>query len=440
MSSTIVLRFTEDVLSRPERIQQLAQIVKSNPSYRYAILSAPGKGGCDEFKVTDALYMCHSQFRSREDYHDMFMRIRSTYERIINGLEIEFNLEGELKEIERNLISGCNVDYIASRGEFLIGKIVAKYFNWDFIDAKEMIFFRRDGTIDDKKSLEVVSKRLSRSQHAVIPSFYGTITGNDIKTFPRGICDTTGAIVSRAVNADYLEKWMYKTRPFAADPAIVKDPVVIRNMTYDEVIELNYMGVKVFEDDVALTLRKNKIPVLIRTLCHPEQEGTLISTELPEGLSRNIAVCIAGRKNFSVLHIEKFGINKQKDFGYRLFEIFSKYNVLCEHVLSGTHKVSIVFKSPMFDIRRGEIMEDIKNDLKADSVMLYKNLSLVAVIGKGMGTVHGVFAKTFRAIADANVKVQMIDQGSDDTSIIIGVHDEDFERTVNALYDTMIMN
>ena len=442
MNNTIVLRFTENTVSSAERIKKLAEIIRSNPSYRYAILSAPGKSADDEIKVTDVLYMCHSQFINGEDYHDMLGRLRKTYTRIIEGLGINFDLDGELKEIEKGLVSGRKADYIASRGEYLICKIFAEFMGWDFIDAGDIIFFDSDGTLDNDKTFSAASERLKRSEHAVIPSFYGTLmaNGKHVKTFPRGQCDTTGAVVSRAVNADYLEKWMYKTRPYSADPSIVKDPHVIRNITYNEVLELNYMGVKVFEDDVALILRNNGIPVLIRTLSNPDDEGTLVSPELPENISRSVAVCIAGRKNFNVIHIEKFGLNKQKDFGQKLFSIFAKYNVACEHTLSGIHKVSLVIKSPMFDLRRREIMEDIKNELEADSVVFDRNLSLIAVIGKGMGTVYGMFEKVFRALADANTKVHMIDQGSDDMSIILGVYDEDFDRAVNALYETMILN
>ena len=442
MNNIIVLRFTENTVSTAERIKQLAQIVKSNPSYRYAIASAPGKSADDDIKVTDVLYMCHSQFINGEDYHDMLGRLRRTYSRIIEGLGISFDLEGEIKEIERGLVSGRKADFIASRGEYLIAKIFAAFIGWDFIDAGDIIFFNSDGTLDNDKTFRAASDRLKRSEHAVIPSFYGTVTGNGnhIKTFPRGQCDTTGAVVSRAVGAEYLEKWMYKTRPYSADPSIVKDPQVIKNITYNEVLELNYMGIKVFEDDVALILRNNEIPVRIRTLCYPDDEGTLVSLELPENISRNVAVCIAGRKNFNVIHIEKFGLNKQKDFGQKLFGIFAKYNVACEHTLSGIHKVSIVLKSPMFDLRRREIMEDIKNELAADSVVFDRNLSLIAVIGKGMGTVYGVFEKVFASLASANVKVHMIDQGSDDISIILGVYDEDFDRAVNALYEAMILN
>ncbi|MBQ3396042.1 MAG: hypothetical protein IJG34_04745 [Synergistaceae bacterium] len=442
MNNTIVLRFTENTISSAERIKQAAQIAKSNPAYKYAILSAPGKSSGDDIKVTDVLYMCHSQFINGEDYHEMLGRLRKTFENLLEGLGIEFDLDDEIKEIEKSLITGRNADFIASRGEYLISKIFAQLLGWEFIDAEEIIFFRPDGKLDDDKTIRVAGERLKRSEYAVIPSFYGTVmtNGKHVKTFPRGQCDTTGAVVSRAVNADYLEKWMYKTRPYSADPSIVKDPQIIRNITYNEVLELNYMGIKVFEDDVALILRDNKIPVRIRTLFYPDDEGTLVSLELPEDVSRNVAVCIAGRKNFNVVHIEKFGLNKQKDFGKKLFSIFEKYNVACEHTLSGIHKVSIVLKSPMFHLRRREIMEDLKNDLEADNVEFDRNLSLIAVIGNGMGTVHGVFEKVFSALAGANVKVHMIDQGSDEASIILGVYDEDFDSAVNALYTAMILN
>ncbi|MBQ6111301.1 MAG: aspartate kinase, partial [Synergistaceae bacterium] len=220
MNNTIVLRFTENTISSAERIKQAAQIAKSNPAYKYAILSAPGKSSGDDIKVTDVLYMCHSQFINGEDYHEMLGRLRKTFENLLEGLGIEFDLYDEIKEIEKSLITGRNADFIASRGEYLISKIFAQLLGWEFIDAEEIIFFRPDGKLDDDKTIRVAGERLKRSEYAVIPSFYGTAmnNGKHVKTFPRGQCDTTGAVVSRAVNADYLEKWMYKTRPYSADP------------------------------------------------------------------------------------------------------------------------------------------------------------------------------------------------------------------------------
>lgn len=440
MNDVIVSRFTESTISDAERIKKAVQIIKSNPSCRYIVLSAPGKSMGDDFKVTDMLYMCHSLYAGREDYSVMLNHVHRVYSRIIAGLGIKFDLDSEIESIRKNLIAGKNSDYIASRGEYLISKIMALFMGWEFVDAEELIFFNPDGSLDEGRTLAASRERLKKAEYAVIPSFYGTVAGKDVKTFPRGRCDTTGAIVCRAVNADLLEKWMYKTRSYSADPSIVKDPKVITHITYNEVLELNYMGVKVFEDDVVFLLRDNGVPVLIRTLCYPDEKGTLVSLDLPENVKRNVAVCIAGRKNFSVIHIEKFGLNRQKDFGKKLFGIFEKYNVACEHTLSGIHKLSVVLKSPMFDLRRRDIIEEIRREVEADSVTFERNLSLIAVIGKGMGTVYGIFEKVFHGLAQANLKVHMIDQGSDDTSIILGVYDEDFDRAVNALYETMIKN
>lgn len=438
MNELIVSKFGGNSLSTPEGVKRAAEIIKSDSSRRYVIVSAPGKTH-DEIGITDMLYMCYSNFSNSETYHDILRKIHERYEAIIISLGITFDIESEITSLTKDLISGMSSDFIASRGEYIMSGIMASYLGWERIDAAEIICFNDDGSLNESETLRLSRERLTGMNHAVIPGFYGTMTNGEIKTFPRKGGDITGGLIARSLDAGLFEKWNVKTEIFSADPSLVDSPAVIRNLTYTEALELNYVGIRTLHDDVINLLRDSGINASIRSTENPEDAGTLITSDIPENIKRNVTVCIAGRRKFNVIHIEKFGVNRICGFGEKLLRVFAGYGIACEHCLSGIHKMSIVLKTPIFDLRRNDILNDIRKVVEADSVGVEGNLSLIAVIGKGIGPVKGTFAKIFNALADSGIKVRMIDQGSDDLNIIIGVDDDDFEESVRSLYQAMIV-
>ena len=439
MSSLIVSKFGGFSLANAERVRTTADIIKSDPSRRYVVISAPGSRSGDNTRITDLLYICHARYSNKEDFMEILKLIEERYRAIIDGLGMDFNLEPEIADIKKSLFFGKNNEHIVSRGEYIMAKIMSAYMGWEFVDASRMIFFNRDGTLNEERTFAAVSDTLKGKERAVIPGFYGTIPGGDIKTFARGGGDTTGAIIARAVKADLYEKWAEATDVFSADPTIVKDPEIVRNITYAELRELTYMGIKIVYEDVTLLLKDTGIPIRVHNIHHPDDIGTLITDELPEGIKRDVAACIAGRRNYKVIRIEKFGLNKTYGVGEKVWGIFARHGISCEHYISGIYNFAIVVKSPMFDLKRAEIVREIQNAINPESVTVERDLSLIAIIGKGMGTVKGMFARVFDAIAARNIKVRMINQGADDLNIILGVYDEDFDETVRALYDAMIM-
>ena len=440
MYHTIVAKFGGSSLADASRIKETASIINMNPARRYVVISSPGERTDDDIKITDMLYMCHLRFTNRENYQDMLNAIHKRFDEIVSGLGIDFDAEAEIKNIRKNLMLGKTSDFIASRGEYITAKILAKLLGWEFVDSSDMIFFNDDGTLNELKTFTTSARILKPLQHAVIPGFYGIMPNGSIKTFTRGGSDTTGSIIARAINADLYEKWTDKAEIFCADPNIVKSPMTIENITYKELHELSYMGFTVLNEDSVFPINKAGIPVNIRDIHNINDKGTLILPELREDSPRdNTFVCVAGKRGFRVLHIEKYKMNRESQFAAKLFNIFARYNIACEHCLTGIDIVSLVLKNPLFDLRRSEIISEIKREMNPDNVEVRTNLSLISVIGEGMGTVKGVFAKVFNALANAEVKVKMIDQGSDDLNIIIGVDDEDYERSIRALYNALIL-
>lgn len=438
--SLIVSKFGGISLADAESAIHTAEIIRSDPSRRYVVVSSPGIRSGDEIRVTDMFYICHSRYANRENFTEMLDKIEARFTGIVQGLGTNTNIHAQISDLKKNLFLGRTNDYIVSRGEYIMAKIMSDFLGWPFIDAAEIIFFNRDGTLNVEKTLAAVKNVLGPLPHAVVPGFYGTVSGTNIKTFERGGGDVTGALIAMALNADMFEKWAETTEVFSADPSIVKNPAIIRNITYSELRELAYMGINIVYEDVILLMEKSGIPTSIRNIHHKEDIGTLITKELPEGLNRNVVACIAGRRNYKVIHIRKFGLNKAVGIGQKVFGIFTSRNISCEHYLSGIYQFSIVVKNPMFDLKRAEIIQALNDAIAPEDIEIRKDLSIIAVIGQGMGTVKGIFAKVFSALAGANIKVRLIEQGGDDLNILIGVYDEDFETAVKALYEAMIVH
>lgn len=434
----IVSKFGGSVTASAEGIKRAMEIVRSDSSRRYVIASAPGST-ISGTGITDMLFMCHASFSRHENYQELVEKISDSYRAIIDGLGMSFDIDAEISALKRDLSSGKNLDYIGSRGEYIAGKIFAAYLGWEFVDASSIIFFNSDGSLNESKTFTESKAKLSRLEHAVIPAFYGSMPDGRTKTFPRGDGDSSGAIVARAVNAELFEKWSETAKTYSADPSVIESPEIIRHITYSEAVELNYSGIFTVNDSVLFMLMETGIPLRICSINDSDDAGMMISANLPEGVTRNKAVCIAGRRNFYIVHIAKYGLNKQEGFGEKLFGIFAKYHVSCEHCLSGIHKMSVVVKSQMFILHHKQIIDEIKRVIEPDSVVVEKDLSIIAVIGQGMGTVKGTFESVFYAMVSAKIKVRMIDQGADDLNVIIGVSDKDYVNAVKALYDYVIL-
>lgn len=438
MSRTITVKFGGTSLADASQIRKAAEIVKANPERKYLVASAPGKRFSDDVKVTDLLYSCYSEFARGNDYSEVLAKIKERYASIITELGISFDIGAEIDAIEQELRTYPPADYLASRGEYINSKIIAEFLGWPFVDAAEVIFFNENGFFDGEKTFMTVNARLRDLPNAVIPGFYGSMPDGKIHTFSRGGSDVTGSIVARSVNADVYENWTDVSGMLSADPRIVDSPRPIEYITYTELRELSYMGASVLHEDAVFPVRKAGIPINIRNTNRPDDNGTLIAASLPSDVKRTPVTGIAGRKGFTSIRVERSQMNGQTGFGARLLYIFSRNGIPFEHCPTGIDTISVVVNSSMFDAKRDEILREIKNELAPDFITIEKNLAVIAVVGEGMVRVKGVAAKIFGSLADAGVNVRMIDQGSDELNIIVGVDESDYESAVKALYRAMI--
>ncbi len=429
-----VLKFGGSSLADAEQMKKVAAIVKADAACHYVIPSAPGKRFSGDDKVTDLLYRAHELSVKDEDVSSTFEIIKNRYRDIIRGLGLDYSLEEEFERIEVSIRHHAGRDYVASRGEYLNGLILAKYLGFDFIDAAKVIFFFDNGSFDGEKTNAVLGEALKKHPFAVIPGFYGSMPNGTIKTFSRGGSDITGAIVARAANADIYENWTDVSGFLMADPRIVDAPKAISTITYRELRELSYMGATVLHDESIFPVRFAGIPINIRNTNDPSAKGTMIVASAEGVEDGNVITGIAGKKGFSIISLEKDKMNAELGFGRRVLEVIEDLGISFEHLPSGVDTMCIVVATAALEGKREKILEGICHAVNPDSVAIDDGLALIAVVGRGMVAAKGTAQRIFGAIADADINIKMIDQGSGELNIIIGVKETDYEKAIRAIY------
>lgn len=432
--STTVVKFGGTSLACAEKFRQVADIIKADENRRYVIASAPGKRFKGDFKMTDMLYLCYERVAAGENIDVLFNEITERYQQIADELDLPISLTYELSRIRNALYNMAGRDYAASRGEYLNGMILARYMGYDFIDAREVIFFNNDGTFNAEYTNQVLSARLKKHARAVIPGFYGAMPNGTIKTFSRGGSDITGSIVARAAEADLYENWTDVSGFLMADPRIVDNPLGIETITYRELRELSYMGAGVLHEDAIFPVQVAGIPINIRNTDRPDDAGTMIVAQAEHYDTRHIITGVAGRKGFSAINISKDMMNCEVGFGRRVLSVLEAKNISFEHLPSGIDTMSVLVKTAELAGRRDFILNSIAAEASPDSITVEDGIALIAVVGRAMVKTKGTAAKIFKSIAEADVNIKMIDQGSDEINIIVGVEEADFEKAIDAIY------
>ncbi len=429
-----VLKFGGSSLADAEQFKKVAAIIKAQPERRYVVASAPGKRFSEDIKVTDMLYDCYKLVKQNKPIDDAFKLIEDRYNGIIKDLGIHLWLQPEFDRIKNAIVHHAGRDYIASRGEYLNSIVLANYIGYDFIDAEDGIFFKENGTLDTEKTNDELSAILEKHERAVIPGFYGVMPNGTIKTFSRGGSDITGSIVARAIKADIYENWTDVSGMLMADPRCVENPAVIPVITYSELRELSYMGATVMHEDAIFPVREMGIPINIRNTNAPEDSGTMIVSSVENNKVDTVITGIAGKKGFSVIAIEKDMMNSEVGFGRNVLEVLENYNLCFEHLPSGIDTMSVVVNDNDFLPHKDAIINDINRRTKADNITVNGGIALVAVVGRGMAGSKGTASRIFKAIAENDINIKMIDQGSSELNIIVGISEEDYIKTLDAIY------
>ena len=433
-----VAKFGGSSLCDAEHFRRVKAIVESDPDYCYVVPSAPGKRFDADEKITDLLYQCHRLVERNRSHEELFKKVADRYIQIAEELGLDFDVHEMLLETSDAIRRFKNPDFAASRGEYMNGVLLSKYLGWDFIDAKDVIKFDRQGIFASEWTNEVLTEALKYHPRAVIPGFYGAYPNGDVHTFSRGGSDISGAIVARAAQAEVYVNWTDVSGFMMADPRIVKDPKVIRELSYRELRELSYMGATVLHEDAIFPVHKAGIPTNIRNTNAPEDPGTMIVVNPSQAQSDQIITGIAGHKNFTLLSIEKAMMNAELGFGRRVLQALEDFGVSFEHLPTGIDTMSVVIADKELVTRKDQIIQRIQQTCQPDSIEISAGIALIATVGHGMTSAPGTAAKLFTALSEAGVNIRMIDQGSSELNILVGISVEDFETAMNAIYRAFV--
>ena len=433
-----VVKFGGSSLASAEQFKKVGDIIRADETRRFVVPSAPGKRNSNDTKVTDLLYKCYrAAEKGHTDFDKVLTEIKARYQEIIDGLGLGLSLEEDFNIIEEKFKNHAGEEYAASRGEYLNGKIMADYLGYEFVDSAKIIRFDGEGQFDMEMTNRLTREYLKDKENAVIPGFYGAMEDGTVKTFSRGGSDITGSIVAGALDADLYENWTDVSGFLVTDPRIIENPKSIDTITYRELRELSYMGATVLHEDAIFPVRKAGIPINIRNTNRPEDAGTMIVEDTCKKPAYTITG-IAGKKGFCSLFIEKSMMNSEIGFGRKVLQVLEKEGISFEHLPYGIDTMTLFIHQDEFAEKEQQVISGIHRAVNPDFMELESDLALIAVVGRGMRSNRGTAARIFAALAHANVNVKMIDQGSSELNVIIGVRNEDFEIAVKAIYDIFV--
>lgn len=435
------VKFGGSSLASAEQFRKVKAIIEADTTRRYVVPSAPGKRFSDDIKITDMLYTAQRQAAAGEDFSDTIAKIRSRYLGIAEELGLQIDLTEELDRIAARLREGADKDFAASRGEYLNGKLLAEYLGFPFVDAADVICFNDNGTLMMSETMSALRNRLAELPNAVIPGFYGSRQNGEIITFSRGGSDITGSLVARAVRAELYENWTDVSGVLVADPRIVKNAAVINTITYEELRELSYMGATVLHEDAIFPVRAAGIPINIRNTNRPEDPGTLIVADDSadsDATTGYTITGIAGKKGFCAININKAMMNSEIGFCRKVLTVLEELNISIEHMPTGIDTMTIIVSEESLKDREKTVISRIRKAVSPDNCTIEHGISLLAVVGRGMRRTRGTAARIFASLAHARINVKMIDQGSSELNIIIGLLEGDFEEAIRRIYSMFV--
>ena len=433
-----VVKFGGSSVADADQVRKIKAIVDADPDRRYVVVSAPGKRFSKDSKITDMLIMLKAVIDNNIPYAALLAPIRERYTSIEKDLGVDAGMDARFEVIRKNIEAGCTENYIVSRGEYLSAALIAAYLGYDFIDMKDFILFDNRGRLLAEETNKALSEELAKHERAVIPGFYGSYAENgEICLFSRGGSDVTGSIVARAAGADIYENWTDVSGMLMADPRVVKNPLPIKNITYLELRELSYMGASVLHEDAVFPARTSDIPINIRNTNSPEDPGTIISNHIDVD-DGTIISGIAGKPDFTVITINKNMMNKEIGFVRRALAVVEDEGVSFDHIPTGIDSLSMVIATSELEDKLDDILEAFRIQLKPDEIIVEKRIAMIAVVGRRMKHNVGVSARMCKALADSGINIRMLNQGTNEINVIVGVEADDFEQAIRVIYNEFV--
>jgi aspartate kinase len=443
-----VAKFGGSSVSNAEQIKKVLEIVNSDPERKITIVSAPGKRHKSDIKTTDLLIRLYEKAIAKLNYTSKKDEIVQRYADIVYELQMDDHILKSIDEtLERYIATLKNkpprlLDALLSCGEDFNAQIIAEYNNSQGIPTRYVSPGEAGITVSDlpqnaqilDQSYEELYNLRNYKEKLIIPGFFGISRQNYVVTFPRGGSDITGAIVARGVRADLYENFTDVSGIFRANPMIVKQPQVIDEITYREMRELSYAGFGVFHDEALQPLHKDRIPVLIKNTNRPHELGTYIRHDR-EINTNNVVSGISCDKDFTVINIKKYLMNRQVGFTRKVLGVLEDYNISFDHMPSGIDSISIIMRSREIENKEEQVLSDIRKHCDVDELSVEHDLAILMIVGEGMHRIVGTASRITHALAEANINLRMMNQGASEISIMFGIDVDDADKAVKATYE-----
>lgn len=432
----VVAKFGGSSVANTSQFQKVKAIVEAKENRKVIIVSALGKKEKNDSKITDLLYLLHAHLRYSVPYDNVFSMIKNRFCNIKEELQLQIDLESEFNQLAKELNKELSMEYLASRGEYITAKMVAEYLGYTFVDAKDLICFDYSGLVNDKETEKAINEAYQKYHKIVIPGFYGAYPNGTIKTFSRGGSDITGAIVAKALGATVYENWTDVSGILMADPKVIDNPKRINQITYNELRELSYMGASVLHEETVFPVQEGNIPINILNTNEPENPGTIITENCDD--NSQIITGIAGKKHFTSFTVTKTHNADKLSVLRAVLNVFDKYKVNVEHIPTSIDSFSVVVANSDVEKCIYDLVSEINKNEEVKNIIVDNDISLIAVVGRNMVTKPGISGKVFGIIGNENINIKMIAQGSQELTIIVGVCNKDFEKTIKAVYDNLV--
>lgn len=429
-----VTKFGGSSVASAKQFKKVKNIVLDDESRHIVVVSAVGKDQENPSKITDLLYLLHAHLELNIEHTTLLDTIYNRFKTIQQDLKLSFDIEQELKGLQKELHSKISKDYLVSRGEYLTAKLIAEYLDYTFIDAQDVIVLEYDGHVNYDVSSVLLKEALEKHKNIVVPGFYAVTPDKEVRLFPRGGSDISGSIIARCTNADLYENWTDVNGIYVTSPSIIKDVMQIEEITYRELREISYRGANVLHEETIIPLEDKNIPILIKNTNKPFDKGTLITSTLSS--KQRLMTGIAGKQDFT-----SFNINKTSDVSKirvlrDVLNLFIRYHVNIEHIPSGIDSFSVIVETDQIKQNRFDLINEIRNIEGVLDLQVESDISLIAVVGRNMANIPGIAGRLFSALGKEGVNIKIIGQASTEISIIIGVSNKDYKNTVITIYNT----
>ncbi len=442
-----VVKFGGSSLASAQQLQKVLDIVKSDPSRRFVVVSAPGKRNPEDTKVTDALIKYYRSYTNEDDVSSHQEWIINRYKAIIDELGLSHSILDKISAAITGLatlpIEGNDFlyDTFLAAGEDNNAKLIAAYFRKNGLPARYLhpgnagiIVSSEPGNAQILPgSYDKLEELRDSDEVLVIPGFFGVTVDKQICTFSRGGSDISGSIVAAGVKADLYENFTDVDGIFAAHPGVVHKPHSIKELTYREMRELAYAGFSVLHDEALIPAYRGRIPLVIKNTNNPSHPGTRIvlehsKQELP-------VVGISGDDKFVSINISKYLMNREVGFGRKVLQILEELNIRWEHIPTGIDDMSIILRErELTPIKEREIQAHLMQNLGGDEVEFERDLSIIMIVGENMKNQVGVMSTATTAMSDKGINIEMISQGSSEVSVMLVIQSKHEKTAVRAIY------